>query len=723
VKATFVSDPELRLPAPPRPFATLSGPAGDVVEAIVDDAAAHRVAGERALVRGSGRSGPLDVFVHATAERSIPLLEELTLVVQGEGAIRSAHDASAEVVPAADGGAVEAMTEAAADPCGAAGAPVRPGDVEGAAAPPALRSPGLLRRGLPRGDVTEVTFVPRMLPGTVVQWAADVRGRVPLDVVLSWGVRAPAGADGVRYIQRGPFLRVAAGGEESLLFLVAGDALASWTVREPAAGEDPVLRVAVRLQISEEAPVHLVALAGDDPALADALAMLPHLPAHERRRHREAGEGRAERLAVEAPGGIGEALERARTDLDAAWIRPVAGGGKVAASLSDTGGRFPPLRGPDAATAALAALASGHAELADQLLSALATDAADGRFGAPWLHASAEYALWTGDVSALARDRELLERCVAGLAAPGAGEGAALRDASFRDTLALLADAVEPLGDRAWSTRLRELAERHPAARAGGGIALPVLGGTGPATSAGSGRTPGEGAAVDPGAGFEAGAGSERGSGTGAGAVAEPGSGRSPGTGAGAGAGRGARANGTPALVEWPGRSAFLAGDPDAGLRAWTAHLSRTAAAGADRTLDAALGLLPFTDGVLGARPDAGYGRLRLAPIPPSSWSAFTAANLSIGDAAVSLAYRKSGARHTFTLTQTAGRAPINLVFEPAVAGKGSALTVRLGGETVDVGIFERGDRLGVRLQLPLDHERRVTIEEAHFDSDERATR
>lgn len=112
--------------------------------------------------------------------------------------------------------------------------------------------------------------------------------------------------------------------------------------------------------------------------------------------------------------------------------------------------------------------------------------------------------------------------------------------------------------------------------------------------------------------------------------------------------------------------------------------------------------------GLLGAGAEAPWGRLRLAPALPSGWTRFTVEGIRVGDARVSLRYARREGSHTFSVEQTTGRVPLSLVFEPSVPGAVEA--VRVDGGPTDVAPDHRGGRARVRLQLPLDAERRVTL-------------
>lgn len=138
--------------------------------------------------------------------------------------------------------------------------------------------------------------------------------------------------------------------------------------------------------------------------------------------------------------------------------------------------------------------------------------------------------------------------------------------------------------------------------------------------------------------------------------------------------------------------------------------LTRASLAARADPVQLARALCTFVVGTLGARPDAGFGRLRLAPGVPSHWSRLDVRNLPMADTRVALGYRREGQLHTFTLRQTGGAVPANLVFEPRVPGA-ELVSARVDGEPAELDVFRRRGWVGTRLQFPLDPERRVTLE------------
>ena len=123
----------------------------------------------------------------------------------------------------------------------------------------------------------------------------------------------------------------------------------------------------------------------------------------------------------------------------------------------------------------------------------------------------------------------------------------------------------------------------------------------------------------------------------------------------------------------------------------------------------AALVPLVFLDGLLGARADAHYGRLRLAPRLPPHWTRLTVTGITIGDAEVTMDYEAVGGAHRFRIEQRSGAVPLMLIFEPILAVALGA-PVRIDGEPADVAVAPTGGRAQARVQLPLDRMREIWV-------------
>ncbi len=130
-----------------------------------------------------------------------------------------------------------------------------------------------------------------------------------------------------------------------------------------------------------------------------------------------------------------------------------------------------------------------------------------------------------------------------------------------------------------------------------------------------------------------------------------------------------------------------------------------------DQAWSTAMAVSPLVYGLLGAEPDACVHRLRLRPQIPASWDRLDVRRLRVGDAHVSLSYRRDRGRHTFDLAQTQGGVPLTVVFEPALPG-GRLAAVFVDGTTADLEARPFGERTLVPVQLVLDAPRRVVVEQ-----------
>jgi hypothetical protein len=113
--------------------------------------------------------------------------------------------------------------------------------------------------------------------------------------------------------------------------------------------------------------------------------------------------------------------------------------------------------------------------------------------------------------------------------------------------------------------------------------------------------------------------------------------------------------------------------------------------------------------GLLGATADAPLGRIRLAPRFPAAWSGIEVSGIRAGDASFSLRYQREQRRHSFGLRQDGGRIPFMLVFEPEVP-EPSIQSALVDGTAADLTRVGGRGRCGVRVQLPLDRERVITL-------------
>lgn len=131
----------------------------------------------------------------------------------------------------------------------------------------------------------------------------------------------------------------------------------------------------------------------------------------------------------------------------------------------------------------------------------------------------------------------------------------------------------------------------------------------------------------------------------------------------------------------------------------------------ARRTLHAARLLRAVSEGLLGVHPEAAWGRIRLAPSIPDGWEHMRASGIRVGDTHIDLEAVVEADAVEFDITPSAGRIPLNLVFQPEVP-LGSVRRVLLSGEVVDVDVLPGPPgRSGIRFQFPLDERKRVRVE------------
>ncbi len=115
-----------------------------------------------------------------------------------------------------------------------------------------------------------------------------------------------------------------------------------------------------------------------------------------------------------------------------------------------------------------------------------------------------------------------------------------------------------------------------------------------------------------------------------------------------------------------------------------------------------------WVEGCLGAIPDGPFGRLRLAPRIAES-GAGEVRGLRVGDASVSVVWSRSEHSVRVHVSQSEGRVPLNLVFEPLLPQFRPG-EVRIGGEPAQVDVSREGDQARVRCQFPLDPGRDMEI-------------
>lgn len=416
---------------------------------------------------------------------------------------------------------------------------------------------------------------------------------------------------------------------------------------DPASGPGPagLLRVRARMR-GAAGPARLHATSGsDDAEVAAAASRLAH--AREAHAESDALTLRTRRLATQT--GVDElddGLAWAAARIDAAL-----GGADAWAHELAAGEPFPFDPASRRAWTALGALASGvRPALAVPAASALET------------LALARAALWRG------------ERLRA--PAPLPPETDAARASARRGALLALADALEPWEGKPSADGLRADADAR-ARTSKGGLRLPTLGGASSDLLASAldlpGRSPAHGPLPAP----------------------PPGLAR--------------------ALTAW---ASMNDGAIDAGFALFRRHLEDGFAAGAGLWADggrihdpAAAALVPlvFLDGLLGARGDAHYGRLRLAPRLPAHWTRLSVGGIGLAGAEVRLDYDADRGAHRFRLRQESGAIPVTVIFAPLVPVAAGA-PVRIDGGSTDIATVAAHGRARLEVQLPLDRPREISI-------------
>ncbi len=535
-----------------------------------------------------------------------------------------------------------------------------------------------------RGSILETVLPGDRVAGLIAEWRASSGGALELTLRWSAAVRGSMGGwaddDPEGWQCEGSLLgvrrRISPRAHGHVLFHLT-PAPSAWTV----VPEEGRLRVEARVQAPPGGHVTLLTGVGHEPEDAAAtLTALRAAPAVERRMERALAELRTGGLALVS--GVRE------VDDGVAWAAARVGG-----ALGSSGARlgsgppdgpprpFPFDAGSEAAWTGLGALASGRPDVALAALPRSLENPLAALLLGRWV-------AWTGRVEVLGEWRNEALQAAAALD-PEALDPE--RRTVWRAALDTWMEAAECIGNPAWAAPLQERRDAlgdgtggpaRAAAAAPGGLRLPTVG------------------SVRPGGATLLAA-----------LVGEP----APGYAPLANDPEGALERG---LHAWAAYQAGRAGD---GFRLLRRHLAAgfedvpgawRRAPGSSRfddTAAAAVTAAAVLFGMLGARADAFYGRLRLAPHLPSHWTRLNVTGIRVGDAAVELRWAREGERHTFRLRQVAGSVPLNLVFEPEVPLSG-AVDVSVDGALARVGTKPTEGGTTVRLQLPLDADREVAV-------------
>lgn len=513
--------------------------------------------------------------------------------------------------------------------------------------------PGALRRERtgPLGTITENVVVAPTLPFVAVQWSGSP---VASDDALR--LRLTPGDGQVQYDVQDGVLRAHGhdSGQSVALALHGGEG--EWTVLD--AGDGSLL---VSHEMGGTGPLTLLIAAGNEAALRSAFAAAAHLAAHERR------------AACSSVDGVRVVTGVAELDEGVAWASS-----RVAASLRRSAVEGPGHLGIGSSHqvfwSGLGALAVADVETAGLAVSLLedmlgAGEAAQPEWpsGAMATLLAGRLALTSGDASAARQRAHFVlnePSSPSELSSGGVGLWAL--------ALETLADALRYTETDDRIAEIRQLAAQLPSAAAAG-TRLPMVGD----------RRPDAGAFLT--------------------SVLAGGVGTPPATDM-------SRLDET--LHTW----SKFGEDPDGAWGQWRTTLALGFASGPsgpaswDEVEDATAPGAPvtgamlaaFSHGVLGYMPDAPSGRLRLAPRFPSHMHSLAVEGLRLASASIALRYERSGTLHRFELEPTSARVPPMLVLEPSLPGK-RLVEAHIGGVSADLEATSEGERLRVRVQLPLE--------------------
>jgi hypothetical protein len=517
-------------------------------------------------------------------------------------------------------------------------------------------SPGRVRRELSMAGtlwVEDVLALPAH-PCAVFQWTS--KNADPRDFTLAWDI---PGVDPGTCSAAGRFLAAESEGSPHLVFCMTPEP-ETWTVQKGADGT----HVSCRVKSGTDGVITLAALrAPEERQIQNALSALEHLTAHEARLSNdlEAARRSALTLATEEP-AVDRGFEWSKARLQATL--QVGGGAEIfpIGAVSAAGPAHPArcerLLGPDLLWTVLGWVATGDFNSAEKGVRALAGHEAFG-----W--ACGQYACWSGNdriLGELATTISDWSAEMVGVTGQPAGYGA-------RGHVAL-ADAYDGLRDRAAAAFHRRAADVLAS------IAEPRV----PADARALSTSLVDPSVIACGLGLDPAAGLEASSGT---------------------------TEGRDHMYDlW--RNLVTAGSSQAGV--WTCPPGTES----HRTALAALVPAGLLFGVLGAKAEATAGRLHLAPHIPPQCSKFSVANIRVGTALVHMTYEREGRGHTFSVEQSEGATPINLVLKPGIL-TGSTVEASVDGVAADLDWNEESAGLGwVQAQLPLDTTHTLTLRVPH---------
>lgn len=173
------------------------------------------------------------------------------------------------------------------------------------------------------------------------------------------------------------------------------------------------------------------------------------------------------------------------------------------------------------------------------------------------------------------------------------------------------------------------------------------------------------------------------------------------------------RGNDDPAATGWRSWAGYRDGQTASAFREWASVLRDVVrsggAAGLANSAATSMAIVPFVFGMLGVVPNADRGRVRLRPQVPGDWDSLNVSGLCVGEARVSLLFRRDGRRHIFDVSQDSGAVPLRLVLEAAVPG--TIVSVRVDDAAAELDIRHFGERQLAPVQLILDRTHRLELE------------
>ncbi len=597
-------------------------------------------------------------------------------------------------------------------------------------APPLRLTVELLPSHLPPSDL--VPAVPAELDGTTDDAAADSPRPAALQYSQSGGTAVLT--DGDRR------LSVCSSLPELVMDWQASDNTDATDATDTST-EGQTVVVDVPLPVGEVVTfLMMLDTEGDRAASIPALAALP---AHQRRAQLDAeGDGHTGLRVVTGVTELDEGMAWIRARLRDRLLRP-AGGGEdrlhppITTPITDAGSLGGPGQANAAATPWLVrgALATGDWEVAKAALTVLPPSPG-------MLVAWSRWVGWTGQRGPFLAHRPAIETALQGLKQAPPFTAERIRKA--------VADAAEAAGEEVWAEALRALPQESGPAVSAASTAAPAspASPTSPASPESPTATPESrrltlpvlgspppsalpAGAADQSHGTDGGPANPPQAGTGSSATSTPaGTGSSSATPDAADLALAAEL-----ALPLPSGSSPMMSDPVAlraaddfgaaaidSLRAWSLGGGDSAYAGFRQALgrwgesapgdESSAGAIAasLVEGMLGARPDAAFERLRLAPCFPSSWTGLQIDGITVEKMRLGMTYRREGDRHSFVFTPEAGSIPGMLIFEPRLSGK-SLREVRIDGQVAEVGSERVGDRVQIQVQLPADAERRIEID------------